>query len=118
MPSKRAIGDLYETEAIHFLESQGYTLICKNYFTPRGEIDLVLKKTDTLYFVEVKYRSSDAFGSPREAITQKKISHMKQSALHYIKCECSMYTPFAISFMGIKREGERLHFDFLENIFS
>lgn len=118
MPTKRAIGSHYETEAIRYLESLGYVLVLKNYFTPRGEIDLVLSRADKLYFVEVKYRSSSAYGSPREAITPKKMSHMKQAALYYIKKECSVYTPFAISFMGIKRDGELLHFDFLENIFS
>jgi putative endonuclease len=118
MPTKRAIGGQYEMEAIHYLESLGFTLILKNYFTPRGEIDLVLSRTDKLYFVEVKYRSTDAFGSPREAITPKKISHMKQAAIFYIKKECSSYTPYAISFVGIKRVGETLQFDFLENIFS
>lgn len=118
MPTKRAIGSQYETEAIHHLESLGYVLVLKNYFTPRGEIDLVLSRAGKLYFVEVKYRGSNAFGSPREAITPKKMSHMKQAALYYIKKECAIYTPFAISFMGIKRDGELLHFDFLENIFS
>lgn len=118
MPTKRAIGSHYETEAIRYLESLGYILIRKNYFTPRGEIDLIFSKADALFFVEVKYRSSDAFGSPREAITQNKISHMKQAAMHYIKCECLKYTPYVISFMGIKREGDALQFDFIENIFS
>ena len=118
MPTKRAIGGQYEIEAIHYLESIGYILILKNYFTPRGEIDLVLSRAGKLYFVEVKYRATNAYGSPREAITHKKISHMKQAALYYIKKECSMYTPFVISFMGIKREGDNLHFDFIENIFS
>ncbi|HSN66790.1 MAG TPA: YraN family protein [Fusibacter sp.] len=118
MATKRAIGGQYETKAIHYLESIGYILIIKNYFTPRGEIDLVLSRADKLYFVEVKYRASTTYGSPREAITPKKISHMKQAALYYIKKECSIYTPFVISFMGIKREGEQLHFDFIENIFS
>ena len=111
MPTKRAIGGQYETEAIHYLESLGYVFILKNYFTTRGEIDLVLSRTGKLYFVEVKYRSTETFGSPRDAITHKKISHMKQAAMYYIKNECSMYTPFSIAFMGIKREGDTLHFD-------
>ena len=118
MPTKRAIGSHYESEAIHYLESLGYDLVLKNYYTPRGEIDLVLLKDGKLYFVEVKYRTSNKFGSPRDAITQKKLSHMKQTAVYYIKRECSMYIPYAISFMGIKRVGDDLHFDFIENIFS
>ncbi len=118
MPNKRAIGSQYEIEAIHYLESLGYVFICKNYFTPRGEIDLVLSMAGKLYFVEVKYRTSDAFGSPREAITQKKINHMKQAAMHYIKSECSSYVPYAISFIGIQKDSGALCFDFIENIFS
>jgi len=118
MPTKRAIGSQYESEAIHYLESLGFDLVIKNYYTPLGEIDLVFLKEAKLYFVEVKYRSSDAYGSPRDAITQKKLNHMKQSAIYYIKRECSIYTPYAISFMGIKRVGDDLQFDFLENIFS
>jgi len=118
MPTKRAVGGYYETEATLYLESLGFVLVTKNYFTPRGEIDLVFSKAGKLYFVEVKFRSSDMYGSPREAITPKKISHMKQSAMHYIKSECSVYTPYAISFVGIRRVADTLHFDFLENIFS
>lgn len=116
--NKRTVGLFYEKEAVQHLECLGYRLITQNYWTDSGEIDLVLIKDQTLYFVEVKYRSSDAFGSPRQAITYKKKINMKKSAMHYLKANHGDYQSFSISFMGITREANRLKFDFIENIFD
>lgn len=116
--NKRKMGTYYEGSAIKYLEDLGYRLIEKNYWTEHGEIDLVLVKDAVYYFVEVKYRSSDAYGSPRQAITYKKKTSMKKTALHFLKTNCDVYQAFAISFLGITKDGKVLNYDFLENIFD
>ena len=116
--NKRKVGYLYETAAVKYLEDLGYCFVDKNFWTENGEIDLIFIKDETLYLVEVKYRSSEAFGSPRQAITYKKKSNMKKSALHYLKSNQAAYRSFAISFLGITKEENNLNFDFLENIFE
>jgi len=44
-----------------------------NFRCKIGEIDIVGKDEDTLVFFEVKYRSSDYMGSPKEAVNYLKI---------------------------------------------
>lgn len=51
---KRHIGDTGEGVACRYLEKRGYTIVERNYLKPWGEIDIVAKKAEKLYFVEVK----------------------------------------------------------------
>lgn len=44
----------------------------RNYRTGRGEIDLIGVRDHTLIFFEVKYRSSERFGYPEDAVDRKK----------------------------------------------
>ena len=52
--AKRNTGDLGEEIACKYLENKGYVVIERNYLRPWGEIDIIAKKNDRLYFVEVK----------------------------------------------------------------
>ena len=94
--NKRDIGKRYEVHAIQYLESNDYKLIRKNYFSPYGEVDLIMIKEDTLHFIEVKYRSNDHFGSPKASITPIKMKRLKLTAMHYLKTEISGWVAFKI----------------------
>lgn len=82
--NKREQGTVFENYAAAFLESKGYILLTKNYFTKSGEIDLIMKKDRTIVFVEVKQRSSDIFGSGEYAIDYKKRKKMFLSARKFL----------------------------------
>lgn len=69
-------GERGERRAAEYLKRKGFCLLARNYRTCRGEIDLICTDDRYLVFVEVKTRSSTAFGLPREAVTygkQKKL---------------------------------------------
>ena len=51
-----------EKAAATYLEMRGYQIIERNWRRPRCEIDIVAKKGDVIYFVEVKYRRNDNQG--------------------------------------------------------
>lgn len=51
---KRKTGDLGENIVGMFLVKQGFKIAERNYLRKWGEIDIIAKKGDTLYFVEVK----------------------------------------------------------------
>jgi putative endonuclease len=53
----------------------------RNWRCPAGEIDLVLRDGGVLVVCEVKTRTSDACGSPHEAITPAKLDRLKRLAL-------------------------------------
>lgn len=63
------------------LENLGYEFIAQRLKTPFGELDLVLKKEDTIVFVEVKARK---FLDHYEVITKKQISRNRAAASYYI----------------------------------
>ena len=82
---RQNIGRWGEDVAAKYLVSQGYTLLARNLRTGRGEIDIVACKEDRLIFVEVKTRSSNAFGFPETAVTPKKQKHMLAAAEQYLQ---------------------------------
>ena len=64
------LGWVGEKEAAKFLRRSGYKVLYRR-FRPRdrkGEIDLVCRHGETLVFVEVKTRSSLAYGRPADAV--------------------------------------------------
>ena len=69
-----------ETKAAEFLMSRGFQILARNLHTPYGEIDLVAENGKNLVFVEVKARSSQAFGFPEQAVDSRKSLHMQQCA--------------------------------------
>ena len=81
-------GDAAELAALAFLLKAGLTLIEKNYNTPGrggGEIDLVMRAVDgTLVFVEVRLRSSTAYGGAAASISAVKQQRIVFAARHYL----------------------------------
>ena len=82
------LGDFGEKCAVEYLKENDYKVLEEKYYTRQGEIDVIALDNDTLAFVEVKTRTSDKFGSPAEAIDNKKIEHMVSTAnLYLLKTE-------------------------------
>jgi putative endonuclease len=69
---KKKLGKEGEKQARKFLKKNGYKIVKKNYVTPFGEVDIIVKKGDVVAFVEVKTRLSDIFGMPAEAVNKAK----------------------------------------------
>jgi len=83
--NKRAFGSSGEKRAIEYLKNSGYYITAVNYRYGRlGEIDIIARDGDYLCFVEVKTRSSSAFGTPAEAVTKRKQDRIKKLAQIYI----------------------------------
>ena len=83
--NKREIGTIAEQLAENFLKELGYIIIKKNFhFGKAGEIDIIARDGATLVFVEVKMRSSDAFGSPESAINEHKRKQIRKVAQGYL----------------------------------
>jgi putative endonuclease len=74
-----------EEAAANFLKRKGYTILAKNYKADRCEIDIIATDKDTLVFVEVKTRKSNAYGYPEEAVTPAKQRNMVRAAEVFIE---------------------------------
>jgi putative endonuclease len=73
-----------EDAAMRFLQARGLDLVERNYRCRFGEIDLIMSEADTLVFVEVRMRSSSAFGGAPESITAGKQARLIAAARHYM----------------------------------
>lgn len=80
MAAKDALGRRGEEIAARHLIGAGLSIVDKNWRCLQGEIDLVARDGDELVFVEVKTRSSVAFGHPLEAITVSKLARLRRLA--------------------------------------
>ena len=83
MSDKIKKGKEGEERAAKFLEEKGYEIVERNYRHKRSEIDLIVRKTNWLVFVEVKFRTSDAFGFPEEFVDYKKVKNILSGAEEY-----------------------------------
>ena len=70
--SRMSLGRAGEARAARFLEAQGYVLLARNWRVREGELDIVAQEGDTLAFVEVKTRRSNAYGLGEESIDASK----------------------------------------------
>jgi putative endonuclease len=82
--NNRRSGAWGEELALRYLTRLGYTLVERNYRTRYGELDLVLRRQNTLVFVEVKMRRGVGFGHPLEAVTPRKQAAIRSLAQQYL----------------------------------
>jgi putative endonuclease len=69
---RRQTGTLAENSAAAFLESQGFTIVTRNFLRRVGELDVVARAGDLLLVVEVRTRASDRFGGAAASVSRAK----------------------------------------------
>lgn len=84
MQNKRSLGLQKEELAVEYLKKQGAILLEKNVYFRGGELDIVAKDGEYICFIEVKYRKTEKFGTPEEAVTVAKQRKIIQGARLYL----------------------------------
>lgn len=84
------IGDRGEQIAANYLRKKGCKIVCRNFRSAHGEIDIIAKTRDCLIFVEVKTRKDneayfDRYGLPCEAVDKSKQRHILYTARIYLE---------------------------------
>lgn len=97
----KKLGDQGEALAKKFFKRLGYKIIAQNFRTRLGEIDLIASDKKCLVFVEVKTRTSSAFGWPEEAVTQTKKRHLATAANIYLQQNKIFDQPFRCDILSI-----------------
>jgi len=99
---KQRIGAFGEEVTAHFLLARGDEILDRNWRIREGEIDLVSLGSDGLFhFVEVKTRSSMAFGHPFEAINRDKAHRMQRLALGWLATHGCLGCEYSIDVVAI-----------------
>jgi putative endonuclease len=84
MRVKDAVGRFGEQLAANRVMAEGLVVLDRNWRCADGEIDLVAVEGDVLVFVEVKTRSSLAFGDPAESVNARKSARLRRLALRWL----------------------------------
>ena len=78
--NKRKFGIIGEKIAQDYLRKNGYDILKTNFYTKRGEIDIIAAINHTIVFIEVKTRTNSKYGTPAMAVGNIKLKHMKTAA--------------------------------------
>ena len=112
--NKRQTGTSYEIKAEEYLMQKGYKILERNFRNRSGEIDIIAKDGEYFCFIEVKYRTTNDFGSPLEAVDYRKQNQIRKVAMYYLmKNKLSEWTPCRFDVIGF--EGEKM--THIENAF-
>lgn len=84
MRVKDAVGRYGEQVAAEHLRAAGLHILSQNWRCRDGELDIVARDAEALVFVEVKTRSSVAFGSPAEAVNRLKRQRIRRLAVQWL----------------------------------
>lgn len=82
--TRRAKGQAIENACHDFLVKQKVTIICCNFYSKMGEIDLIGTEKDVLIFFEVRYRKDKGYGNALESVTPTKQRRIYKTAQFFI----------------------------------
>lgn len=91
-----------EALAEAYLKRQGYSLLKKRFRSRHGEVDLIAKRGNLLYFIEVKYRPQGRLGSGIGAITPQKQRRLLDAVHAYLGKSPG---PWRLAYLEITRAG-------------
>ena len=84
MNYRKIIGAYGEELAKKYLIRKKYKIINQNIQASNKEIDIIAKQNKILVFVEVKTRTNIKYGKADEAMSRKKISHLRKAIGIYL----------------------------------
>ena len=117
---RQELGAAGEKLAQEYLKKKGYKVIETNFRCRHGEIDIVARKDKSVVFVEVRTKSSDAFGTPEESITRQTRERLVATALAYLTSHPGLPENWRIDLLAIEadRDGKARRVSLIENAVS
>ena len=116
--SAKQIGQKGEDLAEQFLKKLGYRIIERNFRCKFGEIDIIGFKKGVLSFIEVKTRSSDAFGQPIDSVDKAKQRRLVRLANYYLfKKKAGDSLPCRFDVVSILMTTDKPEIELIENAF-
>lgn len=102
MWNRIGLGNWGEEVARDYLLERGFSLLERNWRCLEGEIDLIVEKDARLRFVEVRTRSTDAFGSPEESLTPEKMDRLQASGWRYLESAGRLNEDFQFDLIAVE----------------
>ena len=106
--ARQAFGKLGERIAERWLRRDGWIVVNRRFQNGRRDIDLVVRRDQTVAFVEVKARKGDDFGGPVEAVHWRKQRELKRSATVWIDRHGQPTEDYRFDVVGVLVSGDRV----------
>ena len=107
---KQRTGAFGEEVTAQYLIARGDEILDRNWRIREGEIDVVSLGSDGIFhFIEVKTRSSLAFGHPFEAINREKAHRMQRLALGWLATHGCLGCEYTIDVVAIVIASDGTH---------
>lgn len=125
--AKQITGQKGEDEAVIYLKGKGFSVLDRNYRKPWGELDIVAKKGDWLYFIEVKTVTRETLSQdmgdnyePEDNIHPWKVKRLSRAINTYLlekKIDDEADWQVDSIAVYLNNRGELLKIEHLEDIF-
>ncbi|MHA3022614.1 YraN family protein [Mycobacterium sp. BMJ-28] len=100
--TRAEIGALGEQLAVEHLEALGLRVLERNWRCRYGELDVIAADGSTVVFVEVKTRTSDAFGGVAQAVTPVKVRRLRRLAGVWLAQHPGSWAGVRIDVVGVR----------------
>ncbi len=81
---KVGLGRRGEALAAQALKRHGYKIEARNWYCNAGEVDIVATRNDEWFFIEVRTRRGQRYGTPEKSLTPQKRARMETVARYYL----------------------------------
>ena len=98
-----ALGRYGEDLAARHLEADGLVILERNWRCTQGEIDIVARDGRCLVICEVKTRSSVRYGTPFEAITERKLHRLERLGIAWMRARAVRPRDMRIDVVSVLR---------------
>lgn len=113
----QTLGQTKEKQAATWLKQNNIQILENNFRCKGGEIDLIgLDQTQTLLFIEVKYRKTNQHGHPSEFVTPAKQKRLILCAQHYLQTH-PQYQNSSMRFDVLSYQNQQKNPDWIQNAF-
>jgi putative endonuclease len=102
--TRAELGAFGEQLAVEHLTTLGLTVLERNWRCRYGELDVIATDDErgVLVFVEVKTRSTDAYGGVEEAVTPQKVRRLRRLAGLWLAQQQGSWAQVRIDVVGVR----------------
>lgn len=118
----KIIGNFGEEFVSRYIEKKGFEIVERNFHSQFGEIDIIVKNSEYIVFIEVKTRKQNSYISGLEAVDIKKQKKIIKTAMIYLsKNDIELQPRFDVAEVTFTKQNDKnlvSNINYIQNAFS
>ena len=116
--ARQELGELGERVAARWLRARGWTVLATRWRIGHRDLDLIIERTGTVAFVEVKARRAGGCGGPLGAVGWRKQRELMRSAMVWVDRHGRAGIEYRFDVFGVLLAGDTVRVRHVENAFA